>query len=289
MHQPKILMLDTSAINRLADDEHASSLIADLRSGFHVLLPFIAISEVIASTKQNRRLQLARLCRELMSFGDCIDPQNVLLEKLIRAFETNASFDWRRVDVRFPEAIQGLHSEDFDNNLAKQEREESRAGEGHFVEVYDKAKPAFKKLFSGGTEPPKTPGELVTLLQRPGGAFWAWASDLYGRVGKQPMNEMTIREFTAKCDPFRSLLVALSVAHYDRCMRPSGIGPSLRSGRSDTFMAVCLPYCHQFVTDDAGQLACYREVVRIGDLQVDVHSYDEFRGTLFRWCGPTAA
>jgi hypothetical protein len=206
----------------------------------------------------------------------------VLLEKLVRSFEGRSSFDWTAVDVRFPEAADGIaREENFNDEIAQQEREESQEYEKQFVQVYENAKHAFDRLFAGGTERPSTVGELVARLQIPGGAFWILAANLYGRVGKQPASEEAIRKFTAECDPFRALMVALCAAQYDRCVRPQYATPSLRSGRNDTFMAVCLPYCHQFVTDDFRQLACYREVISVAGLQTIALSYEEFKSSLF--------
>jgi len=72
-------------------------------------------------------------------------------------------------------------------------------------------------------------------------------------------------------------MLALCAAQFDRCVRPQNVGPSLRAGRNDTFMSVCLPYCDNFVTDDPSQLACYREVLSIAGLDVVVSSYEGFR------------
>ena len=64
----------------------------------------------------------------------------------------------------------------------------------------------------------------------------------------------------------------------------------MKTGRNDTFMATCIPYCDEFVTNDAGQLACYREVASIASLPVTIRSYDQFRDrlslTAHRMAGP---
>jgi hypothetical protein len=75
-------------------------------------------------------------------------------------------------------------------------------------------------------------------------------------------------------------MIALCAAQYDRCIRQPNVGPSLRSGRIDTFMATCLPYCDRFVTDDSRQLACYREVAAVAGIEINVNSYEEFRNGL---------
>lgn len=114
-------------------------------------------------------------------------------------------------------------------------------------------------------------------MQAPGGAFWTLAGRLYSRVGKHTPDEATIRRFTNDCDPFRALMIALCAAQYDRCIRPQHVDPSLRSGRNDTMMAICLPYCDEFVTADPKQSASYKEVVSIAGLNTSMKSYEDFR------------
>jgi hypothetical protein len=280
---------DTSALNRLADDPDSDALIAGLRSGFHVRLTFTSVSEVISNADAERRRKLHRVCRLLLSAGDCIDPQHEIIEKMVAQFELASSFDWREVSVEFPTARDEIaRRENFSDEEAKQEREQQEELKKQFVQVYDNAKPAFDRLFKGGVEKvPRNLAELVARLQIPEGAFWTLAGNLYARVGKKPSDEALMRQFTVECDPFRALLIALCAAQYDLCLRPERVGPSFRSGRNDTLMAICLPYCHQFVTNDTGQLACYREIVLVAGLEVAIRSYEEFRNG-FSVMGATA-
>lgn len=270
---------DTSVINRLADDADSNALIAGLKSGFFVRLTFTSVSEVISNTNGDRRRELLRVCRLLLSAGDCIDPQHEILTKMISEFEATPSFDWRRVRVDFPEAqVEIAGRESFSDEEARQEREENEKLKDQFARVFEAAKPHFDRLFSTGAEnPPRNLAELVARFQIPGGAFWNLAGNLYARVGKKTPDEALMRRFVAECDPFRALMVAFCAAQYDVCLRPERVGPSFRSGRNDTLMAICLPYCHQFVTNDKGQLACYKAVASVAGLDVTVCSYEEFR------------
>ncbi len=229
-----------------------------------------------------RRARLLQICRWLLALGDCIDPQHEIIRKMVVRFEESPSFDWRTVPVDFPEANEAIaRDENFSDDLAEQEREEARALQKQFVKLYDDAKPAFDRLFKSGTENiPVSVSELVKRLQMPGGAFWTLAGRLYSRVGKITPDEATMRKFTDICDPFRSLMIALCAAQYDRCIRPQHVGPSLRSGRNDTMMAICLPYCDEFITADPRQLACYKEIVSISGLNTTVKSYEDFRKRL---------
>jgi hypothetical protein len=270
---------DTSGINRLADDPYSDELIAGLRSGFFVRVTFTSIGEVIANKDSDRRRKLLRVCKLLLSAGDCIDPQHEILKKMVATFDASSSFDWRNIRVDFPEAqVELARRENFSDEEAAQEREENEKLKAQFARVYEDAKPHFDRLFSSGAaSPPRNVADLVFRFQIPGGAFWTLASRLYARVGKKSPDEALIRRFVAECDPFRALMVALNAAQYDLCLRPERVGPSYNSGRNDTLMAICLPYCDEFVTSDDGQIACYRTVASVAGLDVTVRSYDEFR------------
>jgi hypothetical protein len=270
---------DTSAINRLADDPDSDALIAGLKSGFFLRLTFTSLSEIIANENGDRRRKLLRVCKQLLPAGDCIDPQHEILRKMIPEFEANPSFDWRSLRVDFPQAQDVIaRQENFGDQEARQEREENEQLKDQFARVYEDAKPHFDRLFtSGAASPPRDVAELVARFQIPGGVFWTLAGNLYARVGKKTPDETLMHKFVAECDPFRALMIAFFAAQYDLCVRPERVGPSFKSGRNDTVMAICLPYCHQFVTNDKGQLACYRAVASIAGLDMIVRSYEEFR------------
>lgn len=142
--------------------------------------------------------------------------------------------------------------------------------------MYAGAKIAFNRLAAAGTQMPGCVAELVSRLQK-GGAFWALARNLYERAATKPADDATVQRFYGECAPFRALMIALFAAQFDRCIRSPNISPSLKAGRNDTFMATGLPYCDEFVTNDSGQLACYREVISLAGLDLKLRSYEEFR------------
>jgi hypothetical protein len=278
-----ILTFDTSAINCLADDADSCALIAGLSSGFYVRLTFMSVSEIVATTCGERRRTLLGVCRRLVASGDCFGPHNEVLTNLIARFEEVPSFDWTAVAVRHQEAENEIvRQENFSEGLSEEEREEAGEQAERFEQLYADAKPHFDKLFATGTEKrPASVSELVDRLQVDGGAFWRMAEDLYRRVAKDRADAATIRRFVQECPPFHSLLIAIFAAQYDRCVRPPWVGPSLRAGRADILMSICLPYCDQFVTNDSRQRECFREVVSICGLNVTVRSYQEFRSGFF--------
>jgi len=94
---------------------------------------------------------------------------------VVASFEASPNFFWSTVYVRFPGAEEEIaRHENFDDELAQQERDEARANDKKFAKVYDDAKPGFDRLFSSSSEkPPRNLSELVARLQINGGAFWS--------------------------------------------------------------------------------------------------------------------
>jgi hypothetical protein len=274
----KILSFDTSGINRLADDPDSDALIAGLASGYFVRLPFTTASEIIATSSGARRMKLLEVCHKLIREGDCIEPHHEIIRIMVARFEQGLPLDLRSVNLRMAEAEDEIRrAEVFDDTLATQERTENRINDKEFVSVYTNAKSAFDRLADAGIAMPQSVGELVSQLQQ-GGAFWTLVRNLYERVASKPADDATIKRFYAECEPFRVAMIAIITAQYDRCIRQPSDGRSLKAGRNDTFMAACLPYCDEFVSDDAGQLASYQEVVALTGIPVRILSYHEFRG-----------
>jgi hypothetical protein len=278
----KILSFDTSGINRLADDFYSDALVAGLKSGYFVRFPFTTVSEVIANSSGARRAQLLRVCRALLAVaGDCIEPHQEILKIMVARFEKSLPLGLEHVYLRMNVAEDEiLRAENFDDDLAAQERTENRINDKVYVGMFANAKVAFDALANSGIEMPRSVAELVARLQQ-GGAFWTLARNLIERVATKPIDDIGIKKFYAECEPFRALMIAIFAAQYDRCVRQRSENRSLKAGRNDTFMATCLPYCDEFITDDDGQLACYEEVVSLTGIGATIRSYDEFRNSFF--------
>jgi hypothetical protein len=111
------------------------------------------------------------------------------------------------------------------------------------------------------------------------------AKMVYNRAG-ETSDEAKIRMFYKDrmfyevCPPFRMLLFSLCVAQYERCLRETNRGSSMRAGRVDMYMATYLPYCDQFVSNDERQLRCFQAIATEGSVDVLVRTYDHFRQSL---------
>lgn len=279
-----ILTFDTSGIGGhdcLANELDLDALVAGITVGFHPRVTFTNLSEIIATTSGERRKEQLAVCKRLMATGDCIDPPHVILEKLVSEFEAISAFDWFRIDVRFPQAEAEIaRGIDFAEDLSADERNESRKYDKSFLGLNQQAKPAFDRIFARGDS--RVPACMEEFMKMPEvvSLFDRVAKGLYERAAGKLAEQERVTKFLEACPPFRALMLSLFVTLFDRAARPSGSAPTLRVGRNDTFAAIYLPYCDQFVTDDAGQLNCLTEVASICGLRTIIRPYQEFRSVV---------
>jgi hypothetical protein len=96
-------MFDTSGLNALVDDADRSIIIRGLGIGFCVPISETNLSEIAATNREERRLELLDLCRHLIHGGVGINPFHEIFHDMARAHAANPEgFDWRRVNIRLP-------------------------------------------------------------------------------------------------------------------------------------------------------------------------------------------
>jgi hypothetical protein len=81
-----IVIFDTSAINKLADDREPEVLTVGIRAAFFVRLTSTNVEEIIATRNATRRKDLLNCIRSLVTAGDCINPYHWIIEQLVRNF-----------------------------------------------------------------------------------------------------------------------------------------------------------------------------------------------------------
>jgi len=280
----RILGFDTSGVNALADDPDSNAIIAGLVLGYEVRLPASSVEEIAGSSRPDRRTRLLDVCQRLLTSDGsaCIWPFHRVVELLINEFEQKGStFDWRSVRVRSTEYEREIvHREMVGDELAAEQLQVVRSLEQEFAQVFNGARPRFEELFSQGTARPRTFIELLSQLQGTGGAYWLYGIGLYERVGKHRPDEAVIRQFIDNCPPFRAVVLATVLAQYERCIRDLKSGTSYRAGRIDLYMSAYLPYCDVFVTNDACQERCLREVASVGKFPTEIVGYGSLRNGL---------
>ncbi len=273
-----VLMFDTSAINRLADDGESGPIQAGIRTGFWFRLSGDSLGELIATTHTARRKLLLDLCKRLLAAGDCLLPHDEVLKELIKQDAKSSSFNWEAVPVRCKEYEEEIARQELiDDEIARQQR--CFAGEvgNEFAEIYERARPHFQKLFRRRSATPVSLPQLISALQGPSGAFWSLGAGCYRKAAGATLDEAATRNFVDICPPFRALLIALCVAQHQRSIQ----NPRQRStGVFDLYASVYLPYCEQFVTADPGQEAALLQVASLAKLTAEVRSYTNLRARL---------
>jgi hypothetical protein len=284
MNTRPILCFDTSAINHLADDEHMESLSFGVKAGFFPRLTETNIEEVIATKDASRRKKLLRLCQRLLAAGDGIKPFQSVTRSLITAFENNpANFQWKIIDETFPALEREIVEQTIiDDKVSSERRALGKENERVFEQIYKKEiRAEFEKLFSESPgKRPESFSDVIATWRLPGGRFWAYGASLYKLAAKLEPEEEKLRRFVDICPPFHAFVLAACIAEYERFTRNLKIGPSLRAGSYDLFMSIYLPYCDVFVTAEDRQYEAFKEITKVGKLDGEIYSYEEFRQRL---------
>ena len=279
MANKPVIIFDTSALNKLADEGDSAALTRRATRGFTARLTGTSVDEIAATPEADRRCKLLGLCRRLLSAASCIQPHALLCQALITQFsKTNAS-EWQAISGRLTEdMIEVAWEEVMNDEAAKKQKDYIRAAQEDFKKVFSEERLAFERVYGGGgaARPAAFP-EFLSRLQVEGGPFWSLGMGFYERVTKDRPDEGTVREFVGKCPPFHAFLLANCLAMYERCAKDPNAAPSFRAGKFDLYMSLYLPYCDEFITGDPRQLRALQEVARSGNLAVRVLSYEDFR------------
>ncbi len=272
-----IVTFDTSALNRLVKDGSLSeAVLAGIKKGLFFRFAGLSIEEIVACGDLSTRTTLFTYCRRLQEGpSDCLCPHHELVRLLIVDHAAKAAaFDWKAVDVRTIEYENLIHAGFIgDEQLSNDQKKEQSERKKKYKKVFTDPRSKFEKVFADyGAALPISFREAIAGKS----LIWKMGKWLYDPIAKLDVDEATIKEFITTCPPFRALIQALLMSYYNHSLRDRQIGEKFAAGGNDMFMSVCLPYCHKFVTNDAEQEKCLREVSAVADLGTEVLSYDAF-------------
>jgi len=251
----KILIFDTSSLNKLTNESDCKSLIKSLGIGYRVRLTETNLSELSATSDADDRDGFLSVCRHLVYAGECIRPYNWIIEELVKMHSRSPQrFDWRTLNVHGPELEDQLTRPNIlgSDELAEGTLAEFEMRAEEFEMIFNNARPGFERIFEDKAAKRPDAGKLVDILMSETGAYQKLAMGMYKRGCGVEIDEASVREFVAACPPFRAALVSLCIAQYYRCIRDKRGAGTYKAGRLDLFMAVYVPYCDIFVTRDTG-------------------------------------
>lgn len=277
-----VIIFDTSGVNWLLAEKDLPAILLGLRCGFFVRVMANTFSEIAATRSGDQRAPLVSLAKELCSMGQCVLPFNWLLEAHIKTFDSNARYDWRRVPISTAH-LQDLvaRGEFFTDELAIAERECLVQLQSDFEKPFRGLRPEYKRIFDSVGRRFRNFSEFRALIFGENGAYRKLAEELYGQeVSTQPIAEQ-VYNLVSTCPPFHALLLAHARALYERCVPEKPVTAFKKlAKRVDTYMAIYLPYCDQFVTADDDQHRCFDTVVSELKLSTTVVAYRDFRKRL---------
>jgi len=292
----RVLTFDTSVHNRLVNiGASANPIYAAIKSRYFFRLAGLSFEEMMSTPQAADRHALLDGCRQLTTgrSWDCLNPPYEVLRILIAAHaKAPGSFRWLAVDVRSGGLAHEIRTGELtaDDALANLQRtEQSAAIKGYkaqWVELRNKLDPifaaqgiarpkTFEEAFKKGS--PKLFPEIGKGLYDAGLRFDA---ELRGEKVEPDTNMVTVQHFIDNCPPFRALLCSVLMSWYNTSLRDGNTSEKFAAGRNDLFMAVYLPFCDLFVTRDAEQESCLRELTKYIGVDTEVLGLDAFKDEL---------
>ena len=168
---------DTNAHNRLVDDPHSESVLAEMKSMWFRFAG-LSMEELFAASPASRREDLFAGCRAIRSGpSEFFLPSNLLTQQLILAhFNDPAAFNWKTVDVRWPDCDKAIRHPNFydDEPVSREQRDfqwdRRQSDKQRFATLRPKLQPIFE---AHGEVPPTTFREAIDLLESVGNiAMW---------------------------------------------------------------------------------------------------------------------
>jgi hypothetical protein len=278
-----IVSFDTSSHNRLLKDgTQSEAIFAGFKSGMYFRFAALSVDEMFATNDAGNRAALrASYGRLQHGSAECIYPHNELVTRMVVDHSKNAAgFNWKTVDVRARDYEEAIQQRDLvvDERLSCKQRLAQSKARKTYKKIFARLQPKLAKILAAHGE--AAPPTFRETLARAEGAepnlVLAISKNLYDRAAGCDASQASIRQFIGACPPFRAIIYALLMSWYDISLADPVKSERFKAGRNDLFMAVHLPYCDKFVTDDCEQEKCLREIVAVAGLETEIMSYDGF-------------
>ena len=273
------IIFDTSGLNKLKkDDRNQQALLEKLGVQCEVLISETSVVELSATKKPEDRKQLLDLCERLLPFGGCLMPHNWILEETPRLnTRYKGRFRWEDVDITAPKIEREILQREFldQDSMAEESWQFARTQNKRFIDIFREAREKFEAQFTEDIEN-LTLAEFIDMYKAANGPFWGLVIGFYERARWLRLTEAEAREFIVRCPPFHAAALGIVVAHYQYGLPRNNRKAEYDAGRNDLFMAVYLPYCDWFITDDTGQQNALTAIANEVGVGVRILGYTEF-------------
>jgi hypothetical protein len=278
-----IYCFDTSAINRLLDDQEREPIIqATLSVGAFQVTAYNVIEAAKTSKNADRRAQLIELMRRLANGTRQLDRPSTILLSYAEAHAAGVD----AVQVNADEKLSGLwvalqKPDLLDHEAIEEVFAWAKKWEDDFSEVVSGDRDQFQSLFRKAPQlRPRTAAATLRAYLDQKDKCRSLVSVIYKR---QTQRDLTDSQYTVLVrEPIWPLyLLAYAYAVHQRGIQERNFSANRNAGAIDLGQAAYLPLCDRFVTDDRAQYRGLRLLnVLNGKRRTQVMRYDTFRNRL---------
>jgi hypothetical protein len=277
-----VVIFDTSALNKLIKGGQSSEPhLAALNCGFDVWLTAMNVEEIIATPVAETREKLVAGLQRLLISGRCVWPPHWILTLLCSAHTANPNtFDWRRSNIEGKEYERAIINRDFEEELCQRQLVEQRSLEHGFMEFWKQLRAKLDPLWENDPKKRKRPTKYsqaakIARTANPN-LLLGIGAELYQRGAKTATvpSDADLETFMKACPPFEAICYGMLGSWFDVSLARQVFREL--PGRNDQMMAVYLPYCSRFVSDDWRQEERLREIATEAKLDCEVLSYADF-------------
>ncbi len=286
-----IVTFDTSTHSLLCKRETSEEQLATIRAKRYVQVAGLAFEEMFSTENESLRRALLGVAARLTEgehSNTLMPPHELIKTHILAHYENPRTYDWGQQDVSASSYHDELRNRAFvgDSEFSTEQREQHRDLQRQFQTNLTSLRSQYDEVFTEREVPrPRTFSESLRDMQsRPQRFDISLAKKLYDEVAGTNLSRYRLDEFISLCKPLRAFLNAHHMGRYDRALRDKHHGERFRAGRNDLYMAVYLPYCDEFVTDEkhGEQAKCLREVAALTGLPTAILTFDEFYEGLLR-------
>jgi hypothetical protein len=262
-----IYCFDTSALNALHDDPDCEALTARLLATNTLQISALNVDEVCATSDASRARSLVGLLRRILGDRGPWKAPNLLLQELTLAFTRKETRVLLSVGPDTAPAYRAVLSgglgltEGFRAFIKRWHKD----SEDVFRGVFEKARPAFQKLFKDGkAKTPRSRSALIRHYCKDEEFIQQYVGSIYKRLVGTHLTATGLHKLFCAVPSWVLYLGGWALSVYERDIQGTayGAGRKGKSGKKpgthDLQCAIYLPYCDRFITADPKQRRALR-------------------------------
>lgn len=271
-------VFDTSAINRLYDDESSGAIVEGLKSSNSIVVSVLNIFEITQTTSDDRRNNLYKFLLLINNYPFIYDQPNYIVQKSINYY-FNKINRWASlynanglISYNVLRDLKNLSEDTFTQNKEfVSEIEES------FRNMHDGIREEVQTVMNNNNQPLSL-SEFIDHAFSEKGYYTGFFNDVYKTIfpNSTSIKYKRIMEVSKSIPEVKCFFMPFMCSFYNRCIKKTHFGKS-NPGNIDIWFGVYLPKIDYLITDDGGQYAMLKFISEYLGTKGKVLLYDTFR------------